>query len=163
MDYGARSQAQRKSRSKPLAVGASSTLGRLLDTVLTHEVPHHFFLHYYLVSVASSVFWAYQLWTRGRAVQALSRLQTRDRARDGMTLNQVWLCWSLMFVQGVRRLCESILYVKPTQATMPISIYAIGVLFYMMVNIAIWIEGLGKCTHVVVSHDQDVFVQCRLF
>lgn len=145
MDYGIRSWAQthRKDRD-PHSSTALKNITRLLDPVLSVKVPHWYFLHYYIVSLASSLFWGYQLWSQGRSIQWLHALNSYREEKAGMSQHQVWLCWGLMLVQSSRRLLESLSVDTSTRATMPISIYLIGLLFYLVVNVALWIEGLGK-------------------
>lgn len=61
-----------------------------------------------------------------------------------MTLCQVQLVWLMMMGQGVRRLYESIVFAKPSTSTMWIAHYIIGISFYLVTSVAVWIEGIGK-------------------
>lgn len=60
-----------------------------------------------------------------------------------MTWEQVLLVWALMAIHGSRRLIESNQYMKRSNATMPISLYLVGLAYYTMLGVAIWIEGTG--------------------
>lgn len=62
-----------------------------------------------------------------------------------MAMEQVFLAWSLMAVQGLRRLCESITLVKPSSAKMWFVHWFVGIAFYLAVGVAVWIEGVGTC------------------
>ena len=59
-------------------------------------------------------------------------------------MNQLALMWTLMAVQGLRRLVESILLGKPSASKMWFVHWILGVLFYAAMSIAVWIEGAGK-------------------
>jgi 3-oxo-5-alpha-steroid 4-dehydrogenase 3 len=61
-----------------------------------------------------------------------------------MTLNQVVLAWSFMALQGTRRLYESITLAKPSKAKMWVGLWVIGVAYYIVMGIAVWVEGLGE-------------------
>ena len=61
-----------------------------------------------------------------------------------MTVAQVYLVCSLMLLQGLRRLVECCFYASDSKSQMWIGHYALGVLFYSTVNIAVWIEGTRR-------------------
>ncbi|KAF1999812.1 hypothetical protein P154DRAFT_546128 [Amniculicola lignicola CBS 123094] len=104
---------------------ATSSLGQLLDYLSTFRVPHGFFAHFYVLSVACSVFWA---WCRGHVI------------------------WFLMLVQGVRRLFESYPPDPKSKSQMWIGHYLLGLLFYATINIAVWIEQSIVHDHVPSHH-----------
>ncbi|CAL8576483.1 hypothetical protein XPA_002363 [Xanthoria parietina] len=56
-------------------------------------------------------------------------------------MNQLALMWTLMAVQGLRRLVESILLGKSSASKMWFVHWILGVLFYAAMSIAVWIEG----------------------
>jgi 3-oxo-5-alpha-steroid 4-dehydrogenase 3 len=84
-------------------------------------VPHNFFTHFYIVSVASSLFWGWwlSLWQAGGTVRVV---------------------WLLMLLQGVRRLSESYAYTSSSKSQMWFVHWIIGLLFYFATGIAVWIE-----------------------
>ena len=87
-----------------------------------------------------SAFWGYQLITRGSLLRWLAR-QTHCSLDNSMPLGRVYLLWALMAIQGSRRLYESVVFMKPSKATMPVSIYLIGLAYYLVVSVGVWIEG----------------------
>ena len=134
MAYGSRTTVQKSGMApKP------SLLARIAD-LPSYPVPHTWFLHYYVLSVAMSTFWGYQIFTRGAILRWLAR-QTQGTLESSMPLSRIYLLWALMAIQGSRRLYESIALMKPSKATMPVIIYLIGLVYYVMVSIGIWIEG----------------------
>jgi 3-oxo-5-alpha-steroid 4-dehydrogenase 3 len=52
--------------------------------------------------------------------------------------------WALMLLQGVRRMLESYAYTSTSKSTMWFAHWILGLVFYITMNIAIWIEGLDK-------------------
>ncbi|KAF2503332.1 hypothetical protein BU16DRAFT_521914 [Lophium mytilinum] len=73
-----------------------------------------------------------------------------------MTLPQIWMVWALMLLQGVRRLLECLTSSRST-STMWIGHYVLGLLFYLTVNISIWIEGAQViCAASPSSHREPV-------
>lgn len=115
----------------------------LLNHLATYQVPHAFFTHFYIVSVMSSLFWGVQILVRGAAVRALASYSLSKSPDKSMTMEQVFLTWSLMALQGVRRLYESITLVKPSSAKMWFVHWFVGIGFYLAVGVAVWIEGVG--------------------
>lgn len=114
----------------------------LLEYVASIQVPHVWFTQYYVVSVASSIFWGYQIYTRGRAFEFLASYSQPQS--DTMTVNQVVLAWSFMVFQGARRLYESLTLTKPSQSKMWFGLWIIGIAYYVFVGISVWIEGIGE-------------------
>lgn len=117
----------------------------LLDHLATYQVPHAYFTHFYIVSVVSSVFWGVQLLAQGAAVKALASYSSSTRPEESMSTGQVFLAWSLMAVQGLRRLYESVTLAKPSSAKMWFVHWLIGIGFYLAVGVAVWMEGVGTC------------------
>ena len=107
------------------------------------RLPHHFFLHFYVLSMMLSIFWAYQITVHGTVINLISINTHLGESRLGMSIEQVKLLWLLMAVQGYRRLYESIVFFKQSSSTMPLTIYLVGILYYFFLNIAIWLEGVG--------------------
>jgi 3-oxo-5-alpha-steroid 4-dehydrogenase 3 / polyprenol reductase len=115
----------------------------VLDKLAKLQVPHAWFNYFYAVSVASSVFWAYQLATDGLIFRLLASRYASDR-QEGMTRNQIILTWALMAFQGSRRLYESVRLLKPSSAQMSLASYVLGIAFYLAAGVAVWAEGMRK-------------------
>ncbi|KAJ5645853.1 hypothetical protein N7490_002225 [Penicillium lividum] len=135
--YGPRaaSPSTPESRPKPPA-----SLG-LLDYLATWQVPHSYFAQFYIASVLSSVFWAFQLVFRGRVFQLIATRVSEEHARHSISLTQVLICWILLSIQGTRRLWESYKFAKPSSSQMWVVHWLLGLGFYLAAGVAIWIEG----------------------
>ena len=118
-------------------------MGSLLDHLATYQVPHAYFTHFYIVSVMSSVFWGVQLLVQGAAVKGLASYSSSMSPEKSMSTDQVFLTWSFMAVQGLRRLYESVALAKPSSAKMWFVHWFIGIGFYLAMGVAVWIEGVG--------------------
>lgn len=136
MNYGSRAIVQ-KTEGKTKT--PKSKLDHILDRIASFQVSHAWFIHFYVVSVLSSIFWAVQLLTRGSAFNFLASLQTSSTT--GMTVNQAALVWCFMTLQGIRRLYESIVLAKSSQSKMWVGLWLVGMAFYTFIGISIWIEG----------------------
>jgi len=128
----------------------------LLDLAAKLQVPHSWFLHFYALSVACSIFWAWQLVTKGMVFSFLVHQTTWNR-NVSMTIHQIALTWSVFFLHGCRRLCESILFAKPSNAKMSLAPYVVGMAFYFFMGIAVWVEGLPALVHSGLKPGSIVF------
>ncbi|KAF2805131.1 uncharacterized protein BDZ99DRAFT_511210 [Mytilinidion resinicola] len=129
-----------RSARSPAPRNAPTVLARVLDHLTTYRVPHLYFAHFYILSILSSLFWAHQIWTRGPGFELLATFVPEDSPT--MTLPQIYMVWALMLLQGVRRLLECLVSASNSMSTMWIGHYILGHLFYLAVNISIWIEGV---------------------
>jgi 3-oxo-5-alpha-steroid 4-dehydrogenase 3 len=107
-------------------------------------VPHSWFIHFYILSIASSIFWGYQILTGGRVFEALAANARPRPVGQTMSIEQVILTWFLVLVQGFRRLYEQAFVMRPGNSSMNLLLYGIAVLYYLMVGIAVWTEGIRK-------------------
>lgn len=84
-------------------------------------MPHNYFTHFYLLSVACSLFWGWwlQVWSAN---------------------GQLQIVWGLMLLQGVRRLLESNAYTSTSKSRMWFAHWLLGLVFYLTINVAVWIE-----------------------
>ena len=114
-----------------------------LDYVTDLQLPHGWFLHFYVVSVLCSLFWAIHIVSKSSLLVTVCEKSGTGKA---MSMNQVALMWSLMAIQGLRRLAESILLGKPSASRMWFVHWILGILFYLAMSIAVWINGAGKLT-----------------
>jgi len=136
--YGARASIQ-----EPRPLEQQRWLMSMLDRLARLRVPHKWFIHFYIVSVLSSVFWLQQLLTRGVGFQLIgSRMKTTQNSHS-MSFNQVFLCSALLMAQGARRLMESISLAKPSQSRMWFVHWLLGIGFYIAMGVGVWIEGRG--------------------
>ncbi|KAI5297675.1 Deoxycytidine monophosphate (dCMP) deaminase, partial [Ascosphaera pollenicola] len=150
MLYGARAveDDQHKNKKRPDNDAVKPSSSSFISRLTSFSVPHTYFTHFYLFSCLSSLLWAHQLYTRGPLFLALARLAQRTGkhvtldAAASMTPTQLILCWLAMACQGARRTAECIAYFKPSASRMWIVFYVVGVAFYLLVNIAIWVEGV---------------------
>lgn len=132
MDYGARQQDNEDEKQKGILVWLFGLL----------QVPHSWFLHFYILSVACSVFWAWQYLTRGAVMEWLARAQVRD-SQPSVELSRVFVVWGLMTFQGVRRLYESLFVTKSGSSPMSSIHWLVGLVYYTDMSISVWIEGSG--------------------
>jgi 3-oxo-5-alpha-steroid 4-dehydrogenase 3 len=139
MNYGPRSTTSTSTALKTTT--HQSKVVKSLEYVGSFQVPHRWFTHYYVISVASSIFWAFQMYTQGTAFKFLASFSKERPAT--MTAGQIFVAWLLMAIQGTRRLYESIALTKPSQSRMWAGVWIIGMAFYVFIGISIWIEGIG--------------------
>jgi 3-oxo-5-alpha-steroid 4-dehydrogenase 3 len=125
----------------PSTEGKSNN-SNVLDKFANFQVPHTWFTHFYAVSVASSAFWACQIATDGAILKLLA--SGYGNTQGAMTMNQIAITWTLMAFQGFRRLYESITLLKPSIAKMPVASYALGIAFYLVMGVAVWVQGIRE-------------------
>ena len=123
---------------------SSGAVEHILDLLATLQVPHSYFQHFYIVSVFSSLFWGLQFISEGRALKFISQNAPHADPSRSMSIDQIALTWSLMSIQGVRRLLESSLLAKPSTSKMWFVHWLLGIAFYLAVGVSLWIEGAGK-------------------
>lgn len=112
-----------------------------LDLVTDLQVPHAWFLHFYVVSVACSLFWGIHIVLKSSFLMTICE---KAGAGGTLSINQIALMWSMMAVQGVRRLAESIMSGKSSTSKMWFVHWVLGIAFYLAVNVAVWVEGAGR-------------------
>ena len=110
---------------EPRAQHLPSAASQALDYAASLQVPHAFFAHFYITSVACSLLAAWQL-----------------RVWDATTQQQI--VWGLLLLQGLRRMLESYCYASPSKSTMFFAHWLLGLLFYMTINMAVWVETPGR-------------------
>jgi 3-oxo-5-alpha-steroid 4-dehydrogenase 3 len=152
LPYGSRSEGTAESGRSAAYAGntasddtskTKSSFSAMLDRIAAIQVPHSWFNHFYQVSVISSVIWAYVLAHNGTVRRFMfSRVSPSSLQAPSMTIEQVWLLWLLLCIQGSRRLLETYLFAKPSKSTMHITHWLVGVTFYLVDGMAIWVEGV---------------------
>ncbi|OBT54129.1 hypothetical protein VE04_06087 [Pseudogymnoascus sp. 24MN13] len=144
LKYGARATQVKDEHGKPIQEPESnSRLSKLMDLVASFGVPHSWFTHFYIASVASSVFWAIQVARKGLVFRFLAELHLDNSVNEpSMAIDQVVLVWTLMAIQGCRRLYECITLTKPTTSKMGAVAYLLGLVFYLAMGVVVWVEGI---------------------
>ena len=117
---------------------------RFLDELASIQAPHGYFKHFYIVSVLSSIFWGVQILGQGTVLERFAGLADSRDSKPSMSMSQVILLWSLMLSQGIRRLVESVFFMKTSASSMWFPYYFLGTGFYLIMGVAVWIEGVGK-------------------
>ncbi|KAI0202717.1 3-oxo-5-alpha-steroid 4-dehydrogenase [Astrocystis sublimbata] len=105
------------------------------------QIPHSWFIHFYILSLGCTIFWATQLATNGAVLQLIVQHQLAKGALPSMTMSQVFLAWLLMGLQGARRLYECLAILRPSSSSMWIIHWLLGNGFYLCTSVAVWIEG----------------------
>lgn len=146
LKYGPRATKVKDEHGKPVAEPKSSgRLSQFMDLLASFGVPHSWFTHFYIASVASSVFWAIQVARKGLIFRYLAELHLDNSVNEpSMSIDQVVLVWALMTIQGSRRLYECIALSKPSTSKMGAAAYLLGVVFYLATGVVVWIEGIRK-------------------
>ncbi|KAK6950077.1 hypothetical protein Daesc_008401 [Daldinia eschscholtzii] len=121
--YGARTTTAGTSNEKEGRKTNNGPLVNIISWVTSvGKVPHSWFIHFYILSVSCSVFWAAQFLSRGKILESIVRNQVRSE-ETSMSLNQVIIAWALMSLQGARRLYESVALLRPSPSKMFDSIF----------------------------------------
>ncbi|KFY23945.1 hypothetical protein V493_05550 [Pseudogymnoascus sp. VKM F-4281 (FW-2241)] len=142
--YGARATKVKDEHGKPVEEPESnSRLSQSMDLLASFGVPHSWFTHFYIASVASSVFWAIQVGRKGPFFRYLADLHLDNSVNEpSMAIDQVVLVWALMAIQGSRRLYECIALAKPSTSKMGAAPYLVGLVFYLAMGVVVWVEGI---------------------
>lgn len=150
LDYGSRCPA-RPHKKKVLRGPGAGYRGRLhalllshLDYLSTFQLPHQYFLHFYIVSVTLSLLWAtlFLFGIKVEAFLAFVAITIEVPTKSTMTVGQITLSWLLLTLQGLRRLYECVAFAKPTKAKMWIGHWFLGIFFYAGMSCAVWVEGI---------------------
>ena len=121
-------------------ITAGDPIAAILDHVAGYTVPHRWFIHFYALSVILSAFWAHQIWSQGLLFQFVA-LNASIGPNDSMSADKVALVWTLMLIQGVRRLFECVVFAKRSSSQMWVGHWILGLAFYACMSVAVWIEG----------------------
>ncbi|KAI0871884.1 hypothetical protein GGS24DRAFT_39135 [Hypoxylon argillaceum] len=104
------------------------------------RVPHSWFIHFYILSLSCTLFWAIQFVTHGKMLELIVKNQCA-KTTSSMTLSQVVLAWFFMGLQGARRLYEYLVVLRPSSSRMWIVHWLLGNVFYLCTSVSIWVEG----------------------
>lgn len=167
--YGSRSQpspslkksSQSSSSTEKKAIRQSSVTEQFLDHLATYQVPHGYFIHFYVLSVSSSIFWAWQFMSNG----FLFTFLVETAPKNGSDPSQTALSWLLMLFQGMRRLYECFAFRTQSKSEIWILQYLFGASFYLITGISCWIEGAREfCAEIRPMHVHGVLMPCsRLY
>ncbi|KAI3336932.1 3-oxo-5-alpha-steroid 4-dehydrogenase [Xylariaceae sp. AK1471] len=149
--YGARSSGNasasvssqdRKDTGRELDNNNNNALSVRFITWLTSvgKVPHSWFIHFYILSLSCTVFWAIQFLTKGIVLELIVRNQPSNLT-SSMTIGQVILVWFLMGLQGARRLYEYLAVLRPSSSRMWVVHWLLGNAFYLFTSVSLWVEG----------------------
>ncbi|KAI1414654.1 hypothetical protein F5Y13DRAFT_13163 [Hypoxylon sp. FL1857] len=142
--YGARSSAAGASEEKKGKQASNGPLTSIVSWVTSvGKVPHSWFIHFYIVSLSCSAFWAVQFLRHGTILEFIVGNQASSE-RTSMTINQVILSWLLMSLQGARRFYEYVAVMRPSSSKMWFIHWLLGIAYYFCTNISIWIEGANS-------------------
>lgn len=151
LTYGARGQPGKWNNNRG---NYQSNVQAWLDWLASIDVPHSWFTHFYVLSLASSLFWSFQIATKSRLLRTVSSyvpLQSASAPQPG-----IYLGMFLMVLQSTRRLWESYQFSRGSRSRMWIGHYIFGLSFYFVMNIAIWVDSI----HTLLQHkelDQGVW------
>lgn len=148
LDYGARSPVTTiitDDRSKEAAgPGGSNVFNDLVKAVASvGQIPHSWFMHFYIASVAGSALWAWQYLQGGSAITSIAEQQAAS-GTPSMSLEQTMLVWTLMALQGARRLHECLFVMKPGSSKMWFVHWLLGLGFYLCMSVSVWVDGSGE-------------------
>lgn len=149
--------------------GYGKWLLSLINTLTSYgQVPHSWFITFYVASVVCSLIWLWQFVGDGWLLRTVASSQTQARhassptpakgsSNEGgggaggewsssvtVTLGQVGLAWTMMFLQGSRRLYEDSLVHGKSKSTMWIVHWVLGLSYYLFTSVAVWVEESGK-------------------
>lgn len=152
MEYGARAD-NSSPGDKASAKDDKTAIEKILHGMIkVSRVPHSWFWHFYVLSVASSVFWVWQFLSRGtvlkfiveRQVALVETTTVATEADRAANLGRLFVAWTMMAMQGSRRLYECMFVLKPGKSGMLVAHWALGLLFYAFIGVALWVENSGK-------------------
>lgn len=130
-------------RRSDTAPPQSNTLSLLRKVTSIGQVPHSFFWHFYLLSTCLSAVWAWQYLAQGAGMGFIAEKQVLFK-EPSVELGRVFLAWMMMALQGGRRLYECFWVVKPGRTPMWVVHWALGLSFYAIMSVSVWVEGSGK-------------------
>lgn len=147
LPYGSRAEKISKQPTKNESAETKAPEGAVanfLNYVSTFQVPHSWFAHFYIVSQLSSVFWGMQILAHGQFFLFVAEHQRKVSAEYSMSLQQTFVAFMFMALQGSRRLYECMSLSKPSQSRMWFVHWALGIVFYLLMGVSVWIEGSRK-------------------
>ncbi|KAF2403647.1 putative 3-oxo-5-alpha-steroid 4-dehydrogenase [Trichodelitschia bisporula] len=152
--YGARQHDVDSSRDKSISFGETSgdkttetsAIDTFLDHLATYRVPHAWFTHFYLFSLVNSGFWLWQLYTEGAAIRFIAAYVALPPA-SAMYKEQALLAELLILFTSLRRIYECMVLAKPSTSRMWCLHWILGMAFYAILPVAIWLEAIPFIQH----------------
>lgn len=131
--YGARANLEANSAivKKPAKQTQKAVGIKFLDDLATLTVPHSWFIHFYILSVSCSIVFLSVFYYHDYHDTAIKHSQNLEIAA---------FTSHLMLLQGLRRFLECIYVTRISTSRMWIGHYAIGMAFYLVTNLAIWVD-----------------------
>lgn len=147
LDYGARSPAGTDDQMKDADPKATNRFSDFVKAVASvGQIPHAWFMHFYVASIAGSLFWASEYLRDGPALGFIAARQAQSGS-PAMSLEQTALVWTLMLLQGSRRLYECFFVMKTGSSKMWLVHWLLGLGFYVCMSISVWVDGSGTSFH----------------
>ncbi|TEA09880.1 Polyprenol reductase 1 [Colletotrichum sidae] len=141
LDYGARSPEGPDNGTRDTKVQGGTRFNDLVEAVASvGQIPHAWFMHFYVASVAASVFWAFEYLRGGHLMQCIAARQAQSGS-PSMNLAQTLLVWALMALQASRRLYECFFVMKPGSSKMWFVHWLLGLGFYLCMSVSVWVDG----------------------
>ena len=137
MSYGARGATSSEPKRK------DDKRNNVLDNIASIQVPHAWFIHFYILSLVLLCFWLHQILFSGPAFRFIASFADQDFTRS-MTPQQVALTWLFMTEQSLRRLYECAAFSSNSTSKMWIGHWAMGLGFYAAMSVTVWVEGIRK-------------------
>ncbi|EPE07267.1 3-oxo-5-alpha-steroid 4-dehydrogenase [Ophiostoma piceae UAMH 11346] len=166
LDYGARDpkiQEATDRKNDSTARLEPDMLERFVAAVVARlQVPHGWFVSFYVFYLVAAAFWAVQWWSwepyndstadsSGNLLGWIVRGQQRadvatataaaTAPQPSMALIQVYVAFGLEFLQGSRRLYEHLYVMKPSSSKMNAAQFILGLAYYAIMSVAVWVEG----------------------
>ena len=144
--YGARNVSKyRRTEEQSSKPGSAASMPthesqNALDSIADLQVPHSWFQYFYSFLIFLNLFWLVQFVSNSFVFVNIAS-SVLSTSAISMTFPQVGLAWVLLLAQGMRRWYESQVYQKDSRSNMWVGHFALGVIFYALTSVAIWIEG----------------------
>ncbi|KAH0443399.1 3-oxo-5-alpha-steroid 4-dehydrogenase [Colletotrichum camelliae] len=144
LDYGARSPGGTDDQTKGDGPPATNMFNDLVKAFASiGQIPHAWFMHFYVASIAGSAFWAFEYLRDGPFLKLIAARQAQS-ASPAMSLEQTILIWALMALQASRRLYECFFVMKPGSSKMWFVHWLLGLGFYLCMSVSVWVDGSGE-------------------
>ncbi|RFU81856.1 hypothetical protein TARUN_345 [Trichoderma arundinaceum] len=149
LDYGARREPRSQATGHKAKTKAEAEAPKegFLDVLTSYgQLPHSWFIHFYITSVSWSIFWGWQFLSKGSLMRTIAETQHQSAVNTQspeVELTGTLVAWLLMSSQGIRRLSECIFVMKPGSSPMWFVHWALGLAYYTALGTSVWIQGSG--------------------
>ncbi|KAK4227705.1 hypothetical protein QBC38DRAFT_363511 [Podospora fimiseda] len=123
-----------------------NTILSIINTVTSRtQIPHSYFILFYIFSLISCLFWGFQYFSSGSLLSYITSLQPQQSDNSKINGIQVVVAWTIILLQSLRRIYEHLFVLKPSKSSsMWIIHFILGLAFYFFINISIFIEGASS-------------------